>query len=81
MCCNYHHKPRFISSLSEQTIQYLQQIKVKKHPSTIHCSDSNLRPLDYESPPLPQYQNFEELAFIIPYRKTAKQFLFKITEK
>ena len=32
--------------------QFLQQINVKKCPSSIWCRDSNSQPFDYESPPL-----------------------------
>ena len=38
--------------LFKQTIQFLQQINVKKCPSSIRHWDSNLQPSDYESPPL-----------------------------
>ena len=35
-----------------ETIQILQQINVKKCPSSIQCWDSNSQPSDFESPPL-----------------------------
>ena len=38
--------------LFKQTLQFLQQIKVKKCPSSIQRRDSNFQPSDYESPPL-----------------------------
>ena len=31
---------------------FLQQINVKKYPSSIWCRDSNLQPLEHESPPI-----------------------------
>ena len=33
-------------------LQILQQINVKKCPSSKQCRDSNSRPLEYESPPI-----------------------------
>ena len=42
----------FIFGLFKQTTQILQQINVKKCPSSIRCQDSNSQPSDYESPPL-----------------------------
>ena len=43
----------FIFGLLKQTsIQFLQQIYVKKYLSNIHCRDSNPRPLEHESPPI-----------------------------
>ena len=42
----------FIFGLFKQTIQILQQINVKKCPSSIWCQDSNSQPSDYKSPPL-----------------------------
>ena len=36
----------------KQTIQFLQQINVKKCPSSIRRQDSNSQPSDYQSPPL-----------------------------
>ena len=39
--------------LFNQTLQFLQQINVKKCPSSIRHQDSNSQPSDYESPPLP----------------------------
>ena len=38
--------------LFRQTLQLLQQINVKKCPSSIWHQDSNSQPPDYESPPL-----------------------------
>ena len=44
---------RFIFGLFKQTLlQFLQQIKWEKCPSSIRCRDSNSQPSDYESPPL-----------------------------
>ena len=43
----------FVYFWSFQTINTnLQQINVKKCPSSIRCRDSNSQPSDYESPPL-----------------------------
>ena len=36
--------------LFKQTLQFLQQINVKKCPSSIRCRDSNPGPSEYESP-------------------------------
>ena len=36
----------------KHTLQFLQQINVKKCPSSIRCQDSNSRPLEHESPPI-----------------------------
>ena len=38
--------------LFKQTLQFLQQINVKKCPSSIRRQDSNSQPSDFESPPL-----------------------------
>ena len=46
-------RPLFHLFLSFQTtLQILQQINVKKCPSSIRCWDSNSRPLEHESPPI-----------------------------
>ena len=42
----------FIFGLFKQTLQFLQQIYVKKCPSSIRCQDSNPRPLARESLPI-----------------------------
>ena len=43
----------FIFGLFKQTLlQFLQQIKCEKCPSSIQCRDSNSQPTDYQSPPL-----------------------------
>ena len=43
----------FIFGLFKQTsLQYLQQIYVKKCPSSIWCQDSNPQPLERESLPI-----------------------------
>ena len=36
----------------QKTIQFLQQINVKKFPSSIQCRDLNPEPLEHESPPI-----------------------------
>ena len=38
--------------LFKQTLQFLQQIYVKKSPSCIRCWDSNPQPSVHESPPI-----------------------------
>ena len=46
-------RPLFVYfRLFKQTLQFLQQINVKKCPSSIRRWDSNSQPCDYESPPL-----------------------------
>ena len=42
----------FIFGLFKQAMQILQQINVKKCPSSIRCRDQNSQPSNYESPPL-----------------------------
>ena len=42
----------FIFGLFKQTLKFLQQIYVKKCPSSIWCQDSNPRPLEHESLPI-----------------------------
>ena len=42
----------FIFVFFKQTLQFFQQINVKKCPSSIRRQDSNSQPSDYESPPL-----------------------------
>ena len=42
----------FIFSLFEQTIEMLQQINVKKCPSSIRCWDLISQPLEYQSSPI-----------------------------
>ena len=57
----------FIFSLFKQTLQFLQQIYVKKCPSSIRCRDSNPRPLEHEflpkttRPGLPPYHSINVL--------------------
>ena len=49
-------------------LQFLQQINVKKCPSSIRRQDSNSQPSDYESPPLttrPGYCCFYPGPFLI----------------
>ena len=43
---------RLFSVFFKQTLQFLQQINVKKCPSSIRRRDSNPRPLDREPPPI-----------------------------
>ena len=38
--------------LFKHTLQFLQQINVKKCPSSMWWRDSNSRPLEHESPPI-----------------------------
>ena len=38
--------------LFKHKLQFLQQLNVKKCPSSIQCRDSNSRPLEHESPPI-----------------------------
>ena len=48
-----HPRPLFhLFSSFKQTLQFLQQINMKKCPSSIWCQDQNPRPLEYESPPI-----------------------------
>ena len=42
----------FIFGLFKQTLQFLQQLYVKKCPSSIRCRDSNPRPSECESLPI-----------------------------
>ena len=42
----------FIFGLFKQTLQFLQQINVKKCPSSIRCRDLNPQPLEHESRPI-----------------------------
>ena len=42
----------FIFGLFKQTVQFLQQIYVKKCPSSIWCRDSNSQPSEREYPPI-----------------------------
>ena len=43
----------FIFGLFKQTLlQFLQQIKCEKYPSSFQCRDSNSQPSNYKSPPL-----------------------------
>ena len=44
--------------LFKQTLQFLQQICVKKCPSSIWCWDSNPQPSGHESPPALVYLSF-----------------------
>ena len=46
-----HPRPLFVYfCLFKQTLQFFQQVNVKKCPSSICCWDSNPRPLEHESP-------------------------------
>ena len=48
-----HLQPLFVYfCLFKQTLQFAQQINVKKFPSSIQCWDSNPQPLELESPPI-----------------------------
>ena len=38
--------------LFRHTLQFLQQINVKKCPSSMWCQDSNSQPMEHESPPI-----------------------------
>ena len=42
----------FIYCFSKHTLQFLQQLNVKKCPSSIWCRDSNSRPLELEPHPI-----------------------------
>ena len=49
----YHPRPLYVYfRLFKQTLQFLQQINVKKCPSSIQFWDSNSRPWIHESPPI-----------------------------
>ena len=53
---------RLFSVFFKQTIQYLQQINVKKYPSSIQRRDSNPRPLEHGSSPITTHKAFISLA-------------------
>ena len=42
----------FLFSLFKETLQFLQQIIVKKRPSSIQCRDSNPQPFEHELSPI-----------------------------
>ena len=44
--------PGLFFGLFKQTVQFLQQIYVKKCPSSIRCRDSNSQPSEREYPPI-----------------------------
>ena len=48
----------FIFGLLKQTLRFLQQINVKKCPSSIQCWDLNQQPLKHESPPITTWPVF-----------------------
>ena len=57
VCCNFFKWANpclflFIFGLFKQTLQFLQQIYVKKCPSSIRCQDSNPQPSKRESLPI-----------------------------
>ena len=52
----------FIFGLFKQTIQFLQQIFMKKCPSSIRCRDSNPRPLESESLPISTRQGLPPIS-------------------
>ena len=57
VCCNFFKWANpclflFIFGLFKQTLQFLQQIYVKKCPSSKPCWDSNPEPSEHESPPI-----------------------------
>ena len=58
--------------LSKHTLQFLQQIHVKKCPSSIWCWDSNSQPLEHESTPIttrpglqPNITNFLKILYFV----------------
>ena len=67
-------------SLFRHTLQFLQQINVKKCPSSIHCQDSNSPPLEHESSPIDQgsrpFSSFCYLQFLLfgPNPKNTKNW-------
>ena len=73
----------FIFGLFKQTLQFLQQICVKKYPSSIWCQDLNPWPLERESlpittrPGLPPYLPFTFfLSFFLSYPLSLSLSLF-----
>ena len=64
----------FYSCLFKQTLQFFQQIYVKKCPSSKQCWDLNLQPLGHESPPITSRPG---LTLILPQEISA-EFLSKI---
>ena len=59
-------RPLFVyfRSFSNKHYKFLQQIDVKKCPSSIQCRDSNPRPLECESPPKTTRPGLPSLHFI-----------------
>ena len=52
----------FIFGLFKQTsLQFLQQIYVKKCPSSIQCQDSNPQPSEHEPPPITTRPGFPQM--------------------
>ena len=63
----------FIFGLFKQTIQFLQQINVKKCPSSIRRWDSNPRPLERESTPITTRPGLPPKAIILNCRWIYRQ--------
>ena len=65
-------RPLFHLFLSFQnTLQFLEQIIVKKCPSSILCRDLNSQPLEHESPPITTRPGLRPLMFFLYFRKLA----------
>ena len=70
----------------KHTLQFFQQINVKKCPSSLRCWDSNSQPLEHESPsittrPRPPAMASPHLClmFLHRHRVLSTKFLYKFT--
>ena len=76
----------FIFGLFKQTLQFLQQICVKKYPSSIWCQDLNPWPLERESlpittrPGLPPYLPFTFFLSFLPSLSLSLFILFCLSD-
>ena len=72
-----HTRPlfRLFSVFSnKQTVQFLQQIYVKKCPSSIRCWDLNPRPLEHESSPITTRPGLHPSFHYVKLAKVAAKF-------
>ena len=61
-----HPRPLFVCfRLFKQTLQFIQQISVKKCSSSIQCWDLNTRPYEHESPPITTGPGLPAILFLL----------------
>ena len=67
---------RLISVIFKQTVQFLQQIYVKKCPFSIRCRDLNPRPTERESLPITTRPGLPQSKSKLPFNLAAFTWIF-----